>query len=106
MPIQNFYPECYIKAGTDAFSLTTQELLDAELAANWTKLGGMEAGGEMKEEPGQKKELLNGQMVVGSNIISGKLVLLEVTAENYAWLRASIHKKKCNIIFNESYGLT
>jgi len=106
MSIQNFYPECYVKAGTDLFSLTTQQSLDTELVANWIKLGGMEAGGEMKEEPGQKKELLNGQMVVGSNIISGKLVLLEVTTDNYAWLRANIHKKKANIILNQSFGTT
>lgn len=106
MAIRNFYPELYIKAGTDTFSLTTQELLDTELTTNWTKVGAVESGGEMKEEPGQKKEIMNGQMVVMSNVISGKFAVLESTIANYQYLRSTFHRKLCNIIMNESYGAT
>ena len=106
MTIRNFYPELYIKAGTDSFSLTTQELLTTELASNWTHVGAVEAGGEMKEESGQKKEILNGQMVVISNVVSGKFAVLESTIANYQYLRSTFHRKLCSVIMNESYGAT
>ena len=106
MALQNFYPELYMKAGEDTFSLTTQELLLAELASNWTKVGACEAGGGMKEEAGQKKEILNGLQVVTSNVITGNFVLLEVTLDNYAYLRATFHKKACSVLMNQSYAGT
>jgi len=103
MALQNFYPELYIKAGTDSFALTTQELLLTELAS-WTKVGACEAGGGMKEEPGQKKEILNGLQVITSNVITGNFVLLEVTLANYAYLRATFHKVLCSVLMNQSYA--
>lgn len=106
MTIRNFYADLYIKAGTDSFSLTTQELLDTELASNWTKIGAIEAGWEMKEDPGQKKEIQNGQMVVLSNIVTGKIAIIESTIANYQHLRSTFHRKVCNVIANESYGAT
>ena len=106
MALQNFYPELYMKAGSDSFSLTTQELLLAELASNWTRVGACEAGGGMKEEAGQKKEILNGLQVITSNVITGNFVLLEVTLANYAYLRATFHKKACSVLMNQSYAGT